>query len=100
MTAAFPGLTLDEVADWCSGEGFEMLEISSLAYYPNNLHPDEGVRAEANGHLRKVIDAAAALGVRIVGTFVGRDKARSLAENFAVFREVWPPLVEYAGQRG
>jgi sugar phosphate isomerase/epimerase len=140
MTAAFPDLTLDEVADWTSAEGFEMLEvacwpsaggekrryagvshidvdaldveavhatfertgleISSLAFYPNNLHPDESVRAEANSHLRKVIDAAATLGVRIVGTFVGRDKDRSLTENFGVFREVWPPLVDYAGERG
>jgi sugar phosphate isomerase/epimerase len=140
MTAAFPDLTLDEVADWTSANGFEMLEvacwpaagaekrryagvshidvdatdadavhatfertgleISSLAYYPNNLHPDSDVRDAANNHLRKVVDAAAALGVGIVGTFVGRDKDRSLAENFDVFREVWPPLVEYAGERG
>src|SRR3954466_2002405 len=35
------------------------LSISSLAYYPNNLHPDEAHRARVNGHLRKVIDAAA-----------------------------------------
>jgi sugar phosphate isomerase/epimerase len=140
LTAAFPDLTLDEVAGWAAGEGFEMLEvacwpssgsekrryagvshidvenldpeavqatfertgleISSLAYYPNNLHPDPAAREEANGHLRKVIDAAAALGVRIVGTFVGRDKDRSLPENLDEFRKVWPPLVEYAGERG
>ena len=48
------------------------LEISSLAYYPNNLHPDPGERRDANTHLRKVIDAAARLGVPTVGTFVGR----------------------------
>jgi sugar phosphate isomerase/epimerase len=140
MTAAFPDLSLDQVADWTASEGFEMLEvacwpsagaekrryagvshidvdaldvdsvhatfertgleISSLAYYPNNLHPDEAVRAEANAHVRKVVDAAAALGVEIVGTFAGRDKDRSLKENFEVFRQVWPPLVEYAGERG
>ena len=140
MTAAFPDLSLDQVADWTASEGFEMLEvacwpsagaekrryagvshidvdaldvdsvhatfertgleISSLAYYPNNLHPEESVRTEANAHLRKVVDAAAALGVRMVGTFVGRDKDRSLRENFEVFRQVWPSLVEYAGERG
>jgi sugar phosphate isomerase/epimerase len=76
------------------------LEISSLAYYPNNLHPDPVAREAANGHLRKVIDAAAALGVRIVGTFVGRDKNRSLPENLDDFGNVWPPLVDYAGERG
>jgi sugar phosphate isomerase/epimerase len=140
LSAAFPDLTLDEVAGWAAEEGFEMLEvacwpssggerrryagvshidvenldseavqatfertgleISSLAYYPNNLHPDPASREEANEHLRKVIDAAAALEVSIVGTFAGRDKDRSLPENLEEFGKVWPPLVEYAGERG
>src|SRR5690242_8471429 len=50
------------------------LAVSSLAYYPNNLHPDDVHRAEVNAHLLKVVDAAAALGVEVVGTFVGNDK--------------------------
>jgi sugar phosphate isomerase/epimerase len=140
MTAAFPDLSLEEVAAWAAGEGFGMLEvacwpagggerrryagvthvdvdafdpdavrevmerhgleISSLAYYPNNLHPDDAHREEVNGHLLKVIDAAAALGVGVVGTFVGNDKDRPLPENLARFREIWPPLVDHAGQRG
>jgi len=76
------------------------LAISSLAYYPNNLHPDDAHREEVNAHLRRVIDAAAALGVEIVGTFVGNDKDRPLPENLERFREIWPPLVHYAGERG
>jgi sugar phosphate isomerase/epimerase len=76
------------------------LEISSLAYYPNNLHPDPTERRAANGHLRKVIDAAAALGVPTVGTFVGRDKAKNLPDNFREFRRVWPRLVAYAESKG
>jgi sugar phosphate isomerase/epimerase len=76
------------------------LVISSLAYYPNNLHPDDAHREEVNGHLRKVIDAAQRLGVGLVGTFVGNDKDRSLPENLERFREIWPPLVDYAGERG
>jgi sugar phosphate isomerase/epimerase len=76
------------------------LTISSLAYYPNNLHPDDAHREEVNGHLRKVIDAAQRLGVEIVGTFVGNDKDRPLPENLERFREIWPPLVDYAGERG
>jgi sugar phosphate isomerase/epimerase len=76
------------------------LEISSLAYYPNNLHPDDAHRAEVNAHLRKVIDAARALGVPIVGTFVGNDKDRPLPENLERFRAIWPELVAYAGERG
>jgi sugar phosphate isomerase/epimerase len=76
------------------------LEISSLAYYPNNLHPDDAEREAANAHLRRVIDAAQRLGVGLVGTFVGNDKDRSLPENLERFREIWPPLVDYAGERG
>jgi sugar phosphate isomerase/epimerase len=76
------------------------LAISALAYYPNNLHPDDAHRAEVNGHLRKVIDAAAALGVPIVGTFVGNDKDRPLPENLDRFRAIWPELVAHAGDKG
>jgi len=76
------------------------LEISSLAYYPNNLHPDVRERRAANTHLRRVIDAAAELGVPIVGTFVGRDKTKNVLDNFREFRKVWPRLVEYAEARG
>jgi sugar phosphate isomerase/epimerase len=140
LTAAFGDLTLDQVAAWAAGNGFEMLEvacwpsaggerrryagvthidvdsfdpgavrdtldrhglaISSLAYYPNNLHPDDAHRAEVNGHLKKVIDAAARLEVPIVGTFVGNDKDRPLPENLERFRAIWPDLVAYAGDKG
>jgi sugar phosphate isomerase/epimerase len=140
LTAPFPRRSLDRVAAWAAGEGFEMLEvacwpaagaerrryagtshidvtrvdpdsvwatlerygleISSLAYYPNNLHPDPGERRAANKHLRKVIDAAAKLEVPIVGTFAGRDKTKSLPDNFREFRKVWPRLVDYAESRG
>ena len=87
----------DEVRETLSRHG---LEISALAYYPNNLHPDDGHREEVNGHLRRVIDAAQQLGVGVVGTFVGNDQTRPLPENLARFREYWPPLVDYAGERG
>jgi sugar phosphate isomerase/epimerase len=76
------------------------LTISSLAYYPNNLHPEDAHRERVNGHLRSVIDAAQRLGVGVVGTFVGNDKDRPLPENLDRFRQIWPPLVEYAGERG
>ena len=140
MTAAFPDLTLEQVAEWSAENGFEMLEvacwpsgrgerrryagvchidvgaldadavretiarhgleISSLAYYPNNLDPDTDVRAFANAHLRRVIDAAQALGVGVVGTFVGKDQWKSVPDNFKAFRAVWPGLVDYAAERG
>jgi sugar phosphate isomerase/epimerase len=55
-------------------------------------------RAHAHAHLRKVIVAAEALGVEVVGTFAGRDKARGLKQNLARFAELWPPLVDFAGE--
>jgi sugar phosphate isomerase/epimerase len=76
------------------------LEISALAYYPNNLHPDPRARKAANGHLRKVVDAAAKLDVPVVGTFAGRDQTKTVPENFREFRKVWPRLVDYAESRG
>jgi sugar phosphate isomerase/epimerase len=76
------------------------LEISSLAYYPNNLDPDPAVRSAAHDHLRKVILAAEALGVGLVGTFIGRDQTRSVADNLEDVAKVWPDLVRFAGEHG
>jgi sugar phosphate isomerase/epimerase len=76
------------------------LEISSLAYYPNNLDPDPAVRSAAHEHLRKVIVAAEMLGVPLVGTFIGRDQDRSVADNLVEVEKVWPDLVRFAGQHG
>jgi sugar phosphate isomerase/epimerase len=72
------------------------LVISSLAYYPNNLDPDQDARQAANGHLRKVIETAQRLQVDTVGTFVGRDQSRSVKDNLEDFGRVWPPLVKFA----
>ncbi|MDO8209418.1 sugar phosphate isomerase/epimerase [Conexibacter sp. CPCC 206217] len=76
------------------------LTLSALAYYDNNLHPDPAVRAGYHAHLRACVDAAAALGGVPVGTFVGRDPSRSVAENLREAERVLPPLVDYAGERG
>jgi sugar phosphate isomerase/epimerase len=143
LTAAFPDLSLEEVASWAGANGFETLEIacwpasggekrryagvshidaenldaagaaavrelmkahgleiSSLAYYPNHLHPDLAHRAEVNTHLDRVVDAAVLLGVDVVGTFVGADPARSLTENLRAFAEVWPAMADRARGKG
>jgi len=143
MTAAFPTLSLEEVAAWTHESGFgaveiaawptaggerrryagtahidaegmsaamaagirEMLgrnglDISALAYYPNNLDPDPETREAAHAHLRQVVLAAEILGVEVVGTFIGRDQHRSVDDNFAEFEKVWPELVDFAGQHG
>jgi sugar phosphate isomerase/epimerase len=74
------------------------LEVSSLAYYPNPLSPDLEHRRTAIDHLKKVIVAAEMLEVPVVGTFVGRDKNKTLEDNWVEFEKVWPPLVRFAAE--
>jgi sugar phosphate isomerase/epimerase len=76
------------------------LVMSSIAYYDNNLHPDPEFRRAINGHVAACIDAAALLGCPSVGTFVGRDPGRTVAENLAEAEGVFKPLVDHAGERG
>lgn len=76
------------------------VEISGLGYYPNPLAPD---RAEAEvyvEHIKKVIAAAAMLGVNQMNTFIGRDWTRSVQDNWPRFKEVWVPLVQFAEDQG
>lgn len=74
--------------------------ISALGYYPNPLHPDPAHRAEVHDHLRAVIRAAELLDVGLVTTFIGNDRHKTPAENFAAFRAAWPPLAAYAADHG
>lgn len=76
------------------------LEISSLAYYPNPLDPDKELREVVIAHLKKVIEAAALLEAPIVGTFVGKDKNRTVPENMEEYAKVWPPIVKFAKEHG
>lgn len=88
----------DEAKDILSNNG---LAISSLGYYPNPLHPDAGHRKVVIDHLKKVIDAAPkVMEDPIVGTFVGRDKDKTVQANLEAFAEIWPPIVKYAAERG
>ncbi len=72
------------------------IEISALAYYPNPLDPDEGKSRFYVSHIRKVITAAARLGVNKINTFAGRDKNKSVDDNFEVFNSVWKPIIRFA----
>jgi sugar phosphate isomerase/epimerase len=76
------------------------LELSSLAYYDNNLHPDPAEREAVNVHLGKCIEAAALVGCPTVGTFVGRHPGQSVAENLRAAEDVFRPLVDRAGELG
>jgi sugar phosphate isomerase/epimerase len=75
------------------------VEISGLGYYPNALAPDPAEAAVAVEHIRRVIDAAARLGVGRMYTFIGRDWTKSVEENWPRFLETWRPLLAYADER-
>ena len=76
------------------------LEISSLAYYINNLHPDPAERKAGHEHVRACIDAAALLACPTVGTFVGRNWTKSVREDLADAQEIFKPLVNHANDKG
>jgi len=108
-TRRYAGVTTLDVTDFGKKEADEAkailkdndLEISSLGYYPNPMHPDPEHRGVVIDHLKKVIDAAAlVMDEPIVGTFVGRDKDKTIEENFELFKEIWPPIVKYARDKG
>ena len=72
------------------------LGISSLGYYPNPLHPDLQHRARVIDHLKKVILGAEMLEIPIVGTFIGKDKDKTVPANLEEYAKVWPAIVKFA----
>jgi sugar phosphate isomerase/epimerase len=74
--------------------------ISGLGYYPNPLDPDPAVAGVATAHLRRVIDAAALLGIGTVNSFVGRDWTKTVDDNWPQFLATWKPLVRHAEEQG
>ena len=69
------------------------VEISSLAYYPNTLDGNLEKRACVVEHLKNVIRASHKLGINMVTTFIGRDQTKSVEQNLALVKEVWPPII-------
>ena len=67
------------ILDYCAKKG---VQISSLAFYPNTMDGDEEKRARNIAHLKKVIAA--------------RDQSKSVEENIALFRQIWPDIIDYA----
>ncbi len=76
------------------------LDISAMAYYDNNLHPDPQKRKEFHAHLKKVIDVASLLDVPLVGTFVGGRPDKNPADNIKQIGKVFRELVQYAEGKG
>jgi len=95
--AGFDETRAAAVLDLCARSG---VDISALGYYPNPLTPDRAERAVYVEHLKRVIDAAALLGVDVVNTFIGRDQHRPVEEQWETVEEVWRPLIAHASAAG
>lgn len=72
------------------------VQISGLGYYPNPLSPDRQEARAAISHLKRVIRAAAKLGLKNVNTFIGRDWTKSIDDNWPTFLKTWKPIIELA----
>lgn len=76
------------------------MHISSLAFYPNTMDADLTKRQAAIDHLCALIRASGKLGIGMVTTFIGRDQAKTVEENIALFKGVWPPIIALAEECG
>ncbi len=78
------------------------VQLSSIAFYTNNTAPNPDERERNNQGVRKAIECAHALGVSVVCTLAGhpvpgKSKIQTIEEDCA---QVFPPLCDYAGERG
>ena len=85
------------IKDFCRQKG---IEISSLAFYPNTMDGNLEKRNANIAHLKKVINMSALLGVNMVTTFIGRDQTKTVEENLELFKEIWPPIIKLAEEKG
>ena len=85
------------VKDYVAAKG---MHISSLAFYPNTMDPNEEKRNAAIAHLKALIEASAKLGVNMVTTFIGNDQHKTVEENIELFKEIWPPIIALAEEKG
>lgn len=85
------------IKNFCAERG---IEISSLAFYPNTMDGNLEKRTAAIEHLKKVINMSALLGVNMVTTFIGRDQTKTVEENLELFKEIWPPIIKLAEEKG
>jgi sugar phosphate isomerase/epimerase len=91
--------TVDEAKKVKSLFAQNNMEISAMAYYDNNLHPDLTNRNYYLNHLKKVIDTASLLDVKLVGTFVGSIPDLSPNENIKVIKKVFNDILKYAADK-
>jgi sugar phosphate isomerase/epimerase len=94
------GLTKDRGQEIVGGLAERGISISGLGYYPNPLHSDASHREEVIAHLKKVITGASTMGIGVVNTFLGGDRALNVDENWKRAQEIFEPVVKHARDEG
>ena len=94
------GLTKTKAREIVSAIKEKGIGISGLGYYPNPLHSEAAHRERVIGHLKKVISAAGMMGVPVVNTFVGGDRAVSVDQNWERATQVFPDIITHARDSG
>lgn len=108
--AAGPGSKHIDVTNFSQSDADRVLElmehralhISSVALYTNTTPADPAERAKVIVLLKKAVDAAKLLDVDVVCTLggmpvPGKDKFKTIEEDC---KQVFPPVLDYAGERG
>ncbi len=93
---AVDALGQQELLDLKNKLAQQPIKISALGYYPNPMDPDEKQASFYRNHIKKIIKAAAVLGIGNVNTFVGRDFTKNIDYNISKFKEVWPEIIDLA----
>ncbi len=104
----YAGVTHIDMTNFGSGDAERVkslmrqynVSISSLGYYPNPLTPVVEEREMYVEHIKKVIAASALIGINTMTTFVGRDPAKAIEDQWDDFESVWKPLVAFAEGQG
>jgi len=100
----YAGVTHIDVSDFTDAKAQRLqalvkeskVQISGLGYYPNPLCADPAESAVYIEHQKKMISAAQKLGLSRVNTFVGRNPALSVEDNWKLFDQRWPGIIRHA----
>jgi sugar phosphate isomerase/epimerase len=76
------------------------LKAAALSYRTNFLEPDAAKRDASLEHLRRVVEAAGALGVPVVSILIGRNPTATLGDCLAEFARRVRPAAELAEKSG
>ncbi len=70
--------------------------ISGLGYYPNPLDADTAKAEVYIAHIQKIIRVCKVLDIPVMNTFIGRNQHLNMADNLALFKDVWSPIIKTA----